>query len=153
MRTPSLLLAISLATACGDKEGEGDSADAHDHHDHSAHDHDTVTSGFTDGGTWSVTYTVPAGDVPLSEEFDLVFPVAAADDASAMATGASIQVTADMPDHGHGMNQEPVVTAKGDGTFLAEGMLFHMEGGWDIYVTVTEGDVIESAKLSYDCCG
>ena len=151
MRLTPLLLSLAVLVACGDKEAD-DSADAHEH-DHGSHSGGPVTSAYTDGATWNVTYEVPAGSIPLSEEFDLMVTVHAAADATAMATAATVSVTADMPDHGHGMNQEPVVTANGDGTFLAEGMLFHMEGGWDIYVTVTEGDTVEVAKLSADCCG
>ena len=42
-----------------------------------------------------------------------------------------------MPSHGHGMNVEPIVEDnKQSGGFIANGMLFHMRGEWEIIVYV-----------------
>lgn len=40
-------------------------------------------------------------------------------------------VDAWMPEHRHGMNYRPSVTALGDGRYRAEGLLFHMPGRWE----------------------
>ena len=40
------------------------------------------------------------------------------------------RVDADMPEHRHGMNYRPSLTAGGDGRYAAEGLLFHMPGRW-----------------------
>ena len=146
-RLPTLLLCL-LATACGDKEG-ADSGHDHHHHDHGG-DRDAVTSVDTD--SWTVSYAVPGGDIPLSEEFALEVTVHAAGDPASPATSAEVAVTAIMPDHDHGMNQEPTVTANGDGTFTADGMLFHMSGYWEIIVDVTADGSMETARLGANCC-
>ena len=104
----------------------------------------------TDGGSYEVAFTVPDQGFLLSEEFDLSFTVREADGASAL--DASLEVTAWMPDHGHGMNQEPTVTANGDGSFVAAGMLLHMTGAWDVYADVTVAGETESATLAIRCC-
>ena len=36
-----------------------------------------------------------------------------------------------MPEHRHGMNYRPVVSAR-SAAYRAEGMLFHMPGRWDV---------------------
>jgi len=147
----TLTLTLTLGAGCGDKGDDSGSEEAHGH-DHDAHSDGETLAAYTDGGTWRVVVEVPGGSIPMSEEFDLTFMVHDAEDESAMATEAEITVTADMPDHGHGMNQEPVVTAHGDGTFTASGMLFHMEGAWDIPVTVTDAGASELARLTLNCC-
>ena len=146
-RLPTLLLCL-LAAACGDKEG-ADSGHDHHHHHHGG-DRDAVTSIDTD--SWTVSYAVPGGDIPLSEEFALEVTVHAAGDPASPATSAEVAVTAIMPDHDHGMNQEPTVTANGDGTFTADGMLFHMSGYWEIIVDVTADGSMETARLGANCC-
>ena len=42
-----------------------------------------------------------------------------------------LRLDAVMPEHKHGMNYRPTVTAAGDGRFRAEGMLLHMPGVWE----------------------
>lgn len=41
-------------------------------------------------------------------------------------------VDAYMPVHRHGMNYRPRVSRKGDGMYMAEGLLFHMPGQWQL---------------------
>jgi hypothetical protein len=43
-----------------------------------------------------------------------------------------LRVDAQMPEHRHGMNYRPTVTTAGDGRYLAEGLLFHMPGRWQL---------------------
>jgi hypothetical protein len=49
---------------------------------------------------------------------------------------SGLRVDAQMPEHRHGMNYRPRVTPKGDGRYLAEGLLFHMPGRWQFLFDV-----------------
>jgi len=54
-------------------------------------------------------------------------------DVRVCAEGAAPVLTrldADMPEHRHGMNYRPTLAAKGEGRYVAEGLLFHMPGRW-----------------------
>ncbi len=51
-----------------------------------------------------------------------------------------------MPEHGHGMNVEPKVTALGKGRFSVEGMLLHMSGRWELYFDITRDGVTSRAQ-------
>lgn len=52
-------------------------------------------------------------------------------------TGADILVVGGMPEHNHGLPTEPRVTNDlGDGSYLLEGMRFHMSGYWEISVSI-----------------
>lgn len=43
-----------------------------------------------------------------------------------------LKVDAGMPEHRHGMNYRPSLTALGDGRWRADGLLFHMAGRWEL---------------------
>ena len=51
----------------------------------------------------------------------------------------TVRVDAQMPDHRHGMNYRPTITASGNGRFRAEGMLLHMRGRWVVDFELGEG--------------
>ena len=51
----------------------------------------------------------------------------------------SVQVDAQMPEHGHGMNYKAAVKPAGGGRFRAEGMMFHMPGRWELAFDVKGG--------------
>lgn len=59
------------------------------------------------------------------------------------APPTALSVDAVMRDHRHGMNYRPVVTARGAGSFRAEGMMFHMPGRWDLLFDLATGSGAE----------
>ena len=50
----------------------------------------------------------------------------------------TLQVDANMPAHGHGMNFTPEVSSHSNGRFSADGFMFHMPGVWQIQVELYE---------------
>lgn len=51
---------------------------------------------------------------------------------------AQIGVNGGMPEHGHGLPSQPVVTEYlGDGKYLVEGVSFNMMGKWRVLFEVT----------------
>lgn len=62
--------------------------------------------------------------------------------------GGGLRVDAYMPAHRHGMNYRPRVLRIGPGTYMAEGLLFHMPGLWQLRFDVERGGRTE--RLSYD---
>jgi hypothetical protein len=51
----------------------------------------------------------------------------------------ALRVDAQMPEHRHGMNYRPTVAATGDGRWVAQGMMFHMPGRWQLVFDVERG--------------
>ena len=49
------------------------------------------------------------------------------------------RIDADMPEHRHGMNYRSTLAAKGEGRWVAEGLLFHMPGRWRLLFDVEHG--------------
>ncbi len=44
-----------------------------------------------------------------------------------------------MPQHGHGLNYRPRITADGPGRYRVDGVLFHMPGAWQFVFDVRAG--------------
>ena len=69
---------------------------------------------------------------------------------STPVSNAQITVTGGMPDHDHGLPTQPQVTEEvGDGTYLLEGMRFHMPGKWQIVIDFRVGDQVHSTSIEF----
>src|SRR5262245_30589281 len=79
-----------------------------------------------------VVWWVPEPDpIPFNQPFKLHVWAARAATPDVPLTDATIEISATMPEHGHGMNRVPRITPQPDGSHLVEGMLFPMRGHWD----------------------
>ena len=56
---------------------------------------------------------------------------------------SSVRIDAQMPDHRHGMNYRPSVTAAGGDRYRAQGLMFHMPGRWVIEIELSDGVVTD----------
>ena len=54
------------------------------------------------------------------------------DAAGAPLDGATVTATPWMPAHGHGTSVRPTVTARGDGVYDIDSVLFFMDGRWEL---------------------
>ncbi len=80
-----------------------------------------------------VVYRTRPAKVAVGEHFAI--------DALVCAKGRSaapggLRIDATMPEHRHGMNYRATVAAKGGGRYVAEGLLFHMPGRWQLLFDV-----------------
>jgi len=76
----------------------------------------------------------------VGEHFALEFAICPAPD--------TVRVDATMPEHRHGMNYRPSVTAQGGGRYRAEGLMFHMAGRWELVFEVRAGNATERLAQS-----
>jgi hypothetical protein len=66
-------------------------------------------------------------------------------------TTAEISVLGGMPLHDHGMPTRPRVTEYlGEGRYRLEGMRFHMNGRWEVSVTVKADGKVDTAVIALD---
>lgn len=98
----------------------------------------------SNGGNHTVTFMSSPDPVPMNQPFDLAFAVTSKSSSSA---APSVAVDARMPAHGHGMNRVPKITRQADGSFKAEGMLFHMPGHWELYFDISHAGLTERAQV------
>ena len=86
---------------------------------------------------------------PLNEQFSFAFELFNASDDP--VTPEEVVVDAEMPAHGHGMGQTPTVSNTNN-AYTADGMLFAMEGDWDIHIYMTLDGAVDQATYSVVCC-
>ncbi|MFP6683450.1 MAG: hypothetical protein VB934_02005 [Polyangiaceae bacterium] len=89
----------------------------------------------TSTGRYRVAVRPARDDVVLGEIHEWIAQVERSDG----STPSTLYLDLDggMPSHGHGFVTDPRVTRDlGDGSFLVEGVKFHMAGAWELYITV-----------------
>src|SRR5579862_5808494 len=104
-------------------------------------------------GGYRVTVEPRTGTIPLNEPFDLrllIERTPAFNAGSPVISGIDVAVDAEMPAHHHGMTRVPRVTRLAGGAYLAEGLLFHMPGHWQLYVDITEDGRTDRAEVGMD---
>lgn len=101
-------------------------------------------------GTYFVSYLPQPYPIPLNEMFELTVWVAAPKEKTKVPGDIQLQVDAAMPEHDHGMNTKPKVTANADGSFKVSGMLLHMPGHWELYFDVTRAGITERAQFDVE---
>lgn len=67
-----------------------------------------------------------------------------------IGVAAGFMVDARMPEHRHGMNYRARVFRKPDGLYVAEGLLFHMPGLWQLMFDVERGGRMERLTADID---
>lgn len=95
-------------------------------------------------GAYRVEFTTRPAPIPLNAPFEVAARVLDSQ-SGAVAEQVVLSVDAAMPEHGHGMNTQPVVSGPEQGTYTARGMLFHMPGRWELYFDVQKGGTTERA--------
>lgn len=69
-------------------------------------------------------------------------------------TGATyngtVSANATMPMHKHGMNYEPSIEALGNGSYLLNGFVFHMQGKWQFLFEIESNGKSEVLSLDHN---
>lgn len=137
MRTLALL---TFFAACTHKD------DAH--HDHTGHTGLVDETRTQSTASYTVSYLPDPDPIPFNDYFDVT--VTLTDTAGAAVGDAEVLIDANMPHHGHGMNVTPTTTGDGAGHYTATGLLFHMEGVWELTVDITRSGATETARFEVD---
>ncbi|MBV8881412.1 MAG: FixH family protein [Planctomycetaceae bacterium] len=100
----------------------------------------------SNGKGYEVSFETAPDPIPTNEPFDLKFRITPKQAASS-GSAPTVEVDARMPAHFHGMNRAPKVSRQPDGSYKAEGMLFHMPGHWELYFDISQGGRTERAQV------
>ena len=110
-----------------------------------------INEGYTDGSSYFVIYDTNPATIPFNEEFSVLVSVYETEEMLTQLTDITVDVDATMPAHGHGMNINPVMSGPNDGIFQADGLLWHMEGEWELVIYVS-GETNENIAFTLSCC-
>lgn len=99
------------------------------------HAHADASSWLSRSGYYRVSYHSKLEPLVINRIHAWVFHIETPD--GEPVSGARITVTGGMPKHNHGLPTVPTMTAElGNGDYLMEGMRFHMNGEWELLVTI-----------------
>ena len=105
----------------------------------------TATS---DSGLYRVSIQPAIDEIPIATFHDWILRVETAD--GGMFVPTRLGINGGMPAHRHGMTGEPRVTRRlEDGSFVVEGMKFHMAGEWRLIVGVDGPGGIDTASFDF----
>jgi hypothetical protein len=89
----------------------------------------TKQAWLAEGDGVQVAFVARPMPVPLGRHFTIDFAIC---DGGVARSASGVSVDADMPAHRHGMNYRASVSQLGDGTYRAQGLMFHMPGTWRV---------------------
>jgi len=88
--------------------------------------------------------------VPLNEEFTAEVWLFEDDSLARPIEGAELAIDCRMPAHRHGMLRNVRLVPAGGGRYLAQGMLCHMLGHWELSIDLYRGPIVERAQFDLD---
>lgn len=86
--------------------------------------------------------------IPSSEAFALLIELYLDEACTKPIVDGTLAVDAAMPHHGHGMNMRPKVESIGPGRYRASGLLFHMDGRWELAFDLSMAGLTERAQTT-----
>jgi len=146
MKNSIAMLVLVVVAGCSSPGGSGTSKPARPDSAPAESPSAAETIRITDAGnTFQVAFRPDPHPIEASKPFSLHVDVSRRPSGAPIGEEASLVVDAAMPEHRHGMNTQPRITRVGPGRFLAEGMLLHMPGRWELYFDIVEGAVTRRA--------
>lgn len=110
-------------------------------------DLDLATTRRSNSGIYQVRYTPESASIPINQIHSWTIHIETPD--GRPVEGATISVDGDMPQHLHGLPTAPQVTQDlGGGTYLVEGLKFHMPGWWVVDYTITAADQTDTVRFN-----
>lgn len=101
----------------------------------------------SDSGKFVVSYTAELQPLAINRIHNWIIHVESAN--GPLIDDATITLIGGMPVHDHGLPTLPLATQNlGDGDYLVEGMKFHMNGLWQVTLSIASGD--DSDSVTFD---
>lgn len=98
-------------------------------------------------GLFKVSYTTEPAAVPVNSLHTWTLTIRTPD--GQPVQGATIKVSGDMPDHGHGLPTQPQVRqGSAAGTYVVEGVKFSMPGWWNMIFGITASGKTDEASFN-----
>lgn len=106
-----------------------------------------TASSNSDNGKFVVSYTTALQPLSINKIHNWVVHVESAD--GNPIDDATITLVGGMPVHDHGLPTLPLATQNvGEGNYLVEGMKFHMNGWWQVTISIVSGG--DSDSVTFD---
>ena len=119
--------------------------DIHKHEEFTKHYEDSLFK-ITESGMYSVEMVI--------KEHELITGINAVDvivhdKNDRDVVGAEVTITPWMPEMGHGVFEDPVITERGGGLYSVENVILIMGGHWELRIEVKNGDMEDSVTFDF----
>lgn len=133
------VFAMALALAGCSAQGAGRSHALYGGDSYSASIHKK-----SEKGSYSVTIVIGGGGLTVgNNSMDIIVH----DMAGSSVSGADVTLTPWMPEHGHGVSVEPVITERGGGLYSIDNVLANMAGRWEFIIGITSDGVEDTVLI------
>ncbi len=130
--TTAFVLVVALIAASMAEDNQAESADSR--------------VWISQSGLFQVSYKSQQHPITINRMHSWVLHVETAD--GQPVVNADITLQGGMPEHDHGLPTSPRMTQYlGNGEYLIEGIRFHMNGSWEITVTISAGGDRDTAVI------
>ncbi len=97
-------------------------------------------------GLYKLAYTSALEPIEINRIHEWLLHIETAD--GDLVENAEVTVDGGMPVHNHGLPTRPTVTAYlGNGDYRVEGLRFHMNGQWEIWISVKSGSMTDIVTI------
>lgn len=101
---------------------------------------------FSDDGQFQVSYESDLKPIVINKIHGWTLSIRSADGSA--VTDAEITIKGGMPEHDHGLPTEPrIVENMGNGRYRVAGMRFHMNGYWEVAISIDAGSRHDDAII------
>jgi len=98
-------------------------------------------------GVFRVSYDTSLHPIPINTMH--TWTVHLADANGRPVTDATIQISGDMPGHGHGLPTAPRARSLGGGDYALEGMQFQMSGDWYVDLEIEAAGKADTLRIDF----
>ena len=98
-------------------------------------------------GTYTVSFESSLQPIVINQIHTWVLHIKTVD--AAPVSGAEVSVVGGMPAHDHGLPTRPRVSKElGEGDYQLEGMRFHMQGDWEVSITISADGSTDTVTIA-----
>ena len=109
----------------------------------------TTPDGFWTSDRFQVSFESELKPIVINQIHQWIIQVQTLD--GVPVTKAEISIDGGMPDHDHGLPTDPQVTGNlGDGRYRVEGLRFHMQGQWELKITIRADNMEDVVTISLE---
>ena len=99
----------------------------------------------SENGHFNVSYASQLDPIAINQIHSWTLHIT--DSEGAPVANADIAIKGGMPQHNHGLATQPTIESSGEGTYLLQGLRFHMMGYWELELTIDYGSAKDTVMI------
>lgn len=97
-------------------------------------------------GLYSLSIKSELSPIPINQIHSWTLELQ--DSIGAPVLNADVSFDGGMPEHNHGLATAPSLVSQGDGSYLLQGLRFHMMGYWELVLTIEDDGTTDTVLIT-----